>query len=78
MPLSPLAMIKQIDAGRTVIAGSPPSGMRYPPEFWSTCLIIGYSGGPDLLTLTVNDPFFFERQDRDSYGASRGEGIQRG
>ena len=36
---SPLARIKEIDAGRRpVIAGILPSGMRYPPELRSTCL----------------------------------------
>jgi hypothetical protein len=35
---SPLAGIKEIDAGRSVIAGIFPSGMRYPPELRSTCL----------------------------------------
>ena len=37
-PLSPLEMIKEIDAGRPVIAGILPNGRRYPPELRSTCL----------------------------------------
>jgi hypothetical protein len=54
--------------------------MRYPPQIAEhVALITGYSGGPDRLTLIVNDPFpFRETGTRDPYTVSGGERLQRG
>lgn len=71
-------IIDEIDAGRPVIAGISPSGMRYPGGMAEhVALIIGYEAEGQMLI--VNDPFPFDEVGAPNpYVRAGGRRLQRG
>ena len=77
--LGPDDIIDEIEAGRPIIAGISPSGMRYPGGLSEhVAVIIGYKGDEDDLNLIVNDPFPFQLMGVDPYRSAGGRRLRRG
>ncbi|AUT60229.1 C39 family peptidase [Paraburkholderia terrae] len=56
-PLSPAAVITEIDAGRPILAGISPSSFSYPNISQHVVVIVGYDTTTPEFRLIVNDPF---------------------
>jgi hypothetical protein len=81
--LSTRSVMREIDAGRPVVAGISPTGFALPRgPSQHVALIIGYEGDEDDLTLVVNDPYPFSAEafasQPNPYEAAGGEEIGRG